>query len=137
MKQRASFSLLVILALLVFFVYKRWQEPPQRELFDRTPAQLVYTKHALCRMDCRRISKQDVMEIMDEGIINLGKSDRQDKPCPTFALQGTTTDGEKLRIVFAQCNDVTRVVTCINLEEDFECHCPCDPAPAKKQQRPL
>jgi len=127
MKQRpATFTLFIVLALLFIFIYKRWHEPRLREAFDRHPAQVYYTKHALCRMDCRHISKEDINEIMENGIINLNKSNRFDRPCPTFALQGQTSDGEKLRIILAQCNKETRVITCYNLEEDFECHCPGD-----------
>jgi hypothetical protein len=29
-------------------------------------------------------------------------------------------------VIFAQCNDETKVVTCYNLEEDSDCHCPGD-----------
>ncbi len=127
MKQgRATLSLLLILVLLVVFIYKRWQEPVRGELFDRTPSSLIYTKHALCRMNCRHISREDIAEIMKKGIIHLGKSDRFDKPCPTYALQGETSDGEKLRVIFAQCEKETKVITCYNLEEEFECHCPGD-----------
>jgi len=125
-KSRATLSLILVLLLLFIFIYKRWQEPLQREAFDRHPAHLYYTKHALCRMDCRHISKQEINEIMQKGIINFNKSHRHDKPCPTFALQGETSDGEKLRVIFAQCGDETKVVTCYNLEQDFECHCPGD-----------
>jgi hypothetical protein len=104
--------MIFVLILLFVFVYKRWQEPVRREAFDRTPSHLYYTKHALCRMDCRHISKDDIKEIMRKGIINFNKSNRIDRPCPTFALQGETGDGEKLRVVFAQCDDETKVVTC-------------------------
>ena len=126
-KSRATLSLILVLLLLVVFIYRRWHEPFGREAFDRHPSHLYYTKHALCRMDCRHISKEDINEIMEKGIINFNKSNRRDRPCPTFALQGETNDGEKLRVIFAQCGDETKVVTCYNLEEDFECHCPGDP----------
>lgn len=125
--------MIFVLILLLVFVYKRWQEPVRREAFDRTPSHLYYTKHALCRMDCRHISKDDIKEIMKKGIINFNRSNRRDRPCPTFALQGETSDGEKLRVVFAQCDDETKVVTCYNLEEEFECHCPGDPSPGSGQ----
>lgn len=127
-RSRATLSMIFVLLLLVVFIYKRWQEPERKEIFDRTPSHLSYTKHALCRMDCRRISKEDIKEIMRKGIINFNRSNRRDRPCPTFALQGETSDGEKLRVIFAQCNDETKVVTCYNLEEDFDCHCPGDPS---------
>jgi hypothetical protein len=125
-KSRATLSMIFVLILLFVFIYKRWQEPVRKEAFDRTPSHLYYTKHALCRMECRQISKEDIKEIMKKGIINFNRSNRRDRPCPTFALQGETSDGEKLRVIFAQCDDETKVVTCYNLEEDFDCHCPGD-----------
>ena len=121
---RVTLSLIGVLLLLAIFLFKRWHEPVPKEAFDRHPDHLSYTKHALCRMDCRRISREDIAEIMEKGIINLNKSDRRDKPCPTYALQGKTRDGERLRIIFAQCDKETKVVTCYNLDEEFECHCP-------------
>jgi hypothetical protein len=77
-------------------------------------------------MDCRQISKEDIDEVMEKGIINLSKSDKYDRPCPTFALQGRTSDGENLRVIFAQCQSETKIITCYNLEEEFKCHCPGD-----------
>ena len=124
--KQATYTFIIVLILLFVFIYKRWQEPSRREAFDRHPLHLYYTKHALCRMDCRHISMEDIKEIMQRGIINFNKSDKRDRPCPTFALQGVTDDGEKIRVIFAQCTKETKVVTCYNLVEDFECHCPGD-----------
>ena len=127
MKQgRATFSLFVVLVLLFIFLYKRWHEPIQREEFDRSPSHIYYTKHALCRMNCRHISRADIEEIMEKGIINVNKSNKYDRPCPTFALQGRTDNGESLRVIMAQCREETRIITCYNLAEEFECHCPGD-----------
>lgn len=109
--------------LLAVFIYKRWQEPVRREAFDRHPSHLFYTQHALCTMGCRHISKEDIAEIMKKGIINFNKSNRSAMPCPTFALQGATSDGKNLRVVFAQCSHETKVVTGYNLKENFECQC--------------
>lgn len=124
--RRANLTLVLVILLLFVFIYRRWQEPVAREAFDRHPTHLYYTSHALCRMDCRHISREEIGEIMEKGIINFNKSNRNDRPCPTFALQGVTTGGEKLRVIFSQCTEETRVVTCYNLEQDFECHCPGD-----------
>lgn len=127
MKTRnASITLSIIIILLLFFFLRRSQEPETREMFDRTPARLTFTKHARCRMQCRYIDANEVKEIIEKGIINLNKSDLKDKPCPTFALQGRTESGESIRVILAQCDEETRVVTCYNLEQDFECHCPGD-----------
>lgn len=123
---KATYTLLIVLALLFIFLYKRWHEPGRKEVFDRHPSHIIYTKHALCRMDCRQISKEDIDEVIEKGIINLSKSDKYDRPCPTFALQGRTSDGENLRVIFAQCQNETKIITCYNLEEEFTCHCPGD-----------
>ena len=122
--KRATYSLYIVLVLLLIFLITRWQEPQKKEIFDRTPDELVYTKHALCRMNCRQITRAEIEEIMEDGIINLNKSKRRDRPCPTYALQGETSDGDKIRVIFAQCDDVTKVVTCYDLEKDFTCDCP-------------
>ena len=127
MKTRnACVSLGIVILLLLFFLLKRWHEPQPREMFDRSPAHLIYTRHARCRMDCRQIDSGEVREIMQKGVINLNKTDRHAQPCPVFALQGRTRSGESLRVFFAQCGDETRVVTCYNLEREFECDCPGD-----------
>ena len=134
MKSRNQVVALVLLVLLfVVFIIRRWNEPVKKEAFDRNPATLIYTRHALCRMECRQIDKNEIREIMTKGIINFNKSNRRDRPCPTFALQGKTSTGEKLRVIFAQCAAETKVITCYNLEEDFACDCPGDPLPPSER----
>jgi hypothetical protein len=119
-------SILLLVLLFLAFIIRRWNEPVKKEVFDRTPATLTYSKHARCRMQCRQIDENEVQEIMRRGIINFNRSNRRDRPCPTFALQGKTSSGEKLRVIFAQCPSETTVVTCYNLEEEFSCGCPGD-----------
>jgi hypothetical protein len=77
-------------------------------------------------MDCRKISKSDIEDIMKSGKINYSKTDVNDKHCPTYALQGLTEDGQNIRVIFAQCDEKTKVVTTYDLEKDFECYCPGD-----------
>lgn len=119
-------SIILLIALFLIFLIRRWNEPAPKEAFDRHPTSLSFTKHARCRMDCRHISEEEIREIMGKGIINFNHSNKRDRPCPTFALQGRTTSGESIRVIFAQCPTETKVVTCYNLEEDFECSCPGD-----------
>jgi hypothetical protein len=122
------FSLCLILVVLAIVVSRIQHEPKAREAFDRHPATIQYTDEALCYMNCRNISKEDIIEIMQKGIINFSKSDRAAKPCPVLALQGRTTGGESLRVIFAQCREETKVVSCYNLKRHFECDCPAGSA---------
>jgi len=86
-------------------------------------ASLYYTKHAKCRMDCRHITEREIREVLERGIVDERKSNPQDKPCPTYAIEARTDEGQHLRIVFATCTDEVKVVTCIDLDHDFECDC--------------
>jgi hypothetical protein len=94
--------------------------------FDRRVSYIEYTQHAKCRMECRKISQIEVEEIMKQGTINYKKSDVNARPCPSYALEGTTQDNQRVRIVFGQCDLKTKVITCIDLGTDWECHCPGD-----------
>jgi hypothetical protein len=94
--------------------------------FDRRISYLEYSKHAKCRMECRRISQAEVEEMMQDGKINYNKSDLQNARCPRYAVEGITGDNQKTRIVFAQCNDKTTVVTVIDLDTEWSCDCPGD-----------
>jgi hypothetical protein len=94
--------------------------------FDRRTFLLKYSKHATCRMQCRRISQAEVEEIMQEGKINYNKSDLKNARCPRYAVEGITNDDQRVRIVYAQCNESTTVVTVIDLETEWTCDCPGD-----------
>jgi len=139
-KKLAPFILLIVLAALLLFVRtcrglndngKRTDDndpQPKRETtrsrgFNRKISYLDYTQHAKCRMKCRHITQAEVEDIMKNGNINYRKSNLQDQPCPTYALEGYTQDQQHVRIVFAQCETDTKVVTCIDLDNDFECDC--------------
>ncbi len=77
-------------------------------------------------MDCRHIDEREVEEIMLTGTINYRKSEPAGRPCPTYALEGLTHDNQHVRIVFAQCDHKTKVVTTIDLDQEWQCHCPGD-----------
>ena len=82
-------------------------------------------------MDCRQITREEVEGVMTGGVLNYSKSDVKAKPCPEYALEGKTADGQRVRIIFAQCDEKTKVVTTIDLGKDWLCDCPGD---EKKQK---
>jgi hypothetical protein len=133
-QKKSVFIFLLIMVLAILFINKWKGLQNQSDLthtvrqrgFDRRISTLEYTQHARCRMDCRHISQNDINDIMRNGEINYAKTNVNDSPCPTYALQGLTNDGQRLRVIFAQCETKTKVVTCYDLEKDFECHCPGD-----------
>jgi len=94
--------------------------------FDRRISYLEYSEHAKCRMSCRHISQSEVEDIMQNGTINYNKSEIQNARCPRYALEGITQDNQRVRIVFAQCDYKTEVVTVIDLGREWSCDCPGD-----------
>lgn len=92
---------------------------------NRRPQQINYSKHARCRMQCRRISQAEVEDILRNGTINYRKSELGDRPdCRRkYALEGATNDGQRVRIIFAPCRDEVTVVTVIDLGRDWACDC--------------
>lgn len=103
--------------------------------FDRRVSYLEYSKHAKCRMECRHISQAEVEHIMQIGKINYNKSDLQNTRCPRYAVEGITDDNQRVRIVYAQCNEKTEVVTVIDLDTEWQCHCPGDDDKYKNKGR--
>ena len=141
MQRRKPFLFVIILiALLVAAVFRLNQNKPIPDFdnrrqkggtstggdaihFDRTISKIVYTKHAKCRMACRQIDESEILEIKEEGKVNDSKSEPNSTPDPKFAVEGITHDKQHVRIVFAQTSNSLVVVTCIDLDTDYECHC--------------
>ena len=92
---------------------------------NRNPAAINYSRHARCRMDCRHISEQEVKDILKNGKINFSKSDLKEKDLckKKYAVEGTTSDNQRVRIIFAGCEDEVTVVTVIDLGKEWVCDC--------------
>jgi hypothetical protein len=74
-------------------------------------------------MKCRKITQQEVKDILTKGTVNYNKSNLNDPKGATYALEGNTDDGQHVRIIFAPKQKHLTVVTVIDLETEFECDC--------------
>ena len=127
-----KFVLMIAILLLSFLAYKYFvpnqtipkpseQPAPSKPAVTTTPIgeikakmmqkEFVYTNHALCRMECRNISKDDINEILRRGKLSPKISKLNDKPCPTYAFAWSTPSYQMVIAVFALCEDVTKLVT--------------------------
>ena len=94
---------------------------------NRNPSNINYSKHAKCRMDCRKIDEVEIKDILKNGTINYKKSELQGADCKKkYVVEGISKDDQKLRIVFAPCGSEITVVTCIDLNKEWECSCEGD-----------
>ena len=140
-KYLGSLILLGILVVLYFFLYFKgcnrsnieFKKPVTETTSYRNQRdhresafrhqRIYYTKHAQCRMDCRSIDDSEVKEILQDGEINYSKSDMKSKPCPKYAVEGTTHDGQHVRIIVGNCSSQASIVTVIDLYNVSECDC--------------
>jgi hypothetical protein len=112
--------------LVVSFIYKGrgCQLPSTTKLEELSYQRLEYTRHGACRMACRGITEQEIKALLKTGKINYDKSNVHDQPCGTYAVEGATKDGQQVRIVIADCDTISKVVTAIDLKLDKDtCSC--------------
>ncbi len=98
------------------------EKPEEVEGFDRNTTNLIFSKHAKCRMDCRKIDESEIREILKSGKINYKKI-QNDKRGKTYPVEGFTHDKQHVRIVFAPKGDGLVVVTVIDLDTAWKCDC--------------
>jgi hypothetical protein len=133
-KKVLPYLLLIVIVIAVLLLkncgkQKSSNNPPTTETkkqrgLNRNPAAINYSKHAKCRMACRHIDEQEVKDILQKGNINYKKSELNGEDCKKkYALEGLTKDNQRVRIIFAPCQDELTVVTCIDLNTDWECVC--------------
>jgi hypothetical protein len=127
------FPFIALLAAILFFVWVKKNQRGDKEPvhisvpagttgFDRTIKNIVYSKHAKCRMDCRHIDESEVKEILNTGTLNAAKVEESDKG-KTYPLEGITHDRQHVRIVFAPHDDELVVVTAVDLDTEWPCNC--------------
>jgi hypothetical protein len=81
------------------------------------------SKHGRCRMECRNLDAYEIQEVINKGRKNPKKSNSDSKPCPTIALEGMTADGQNARVVLGLCDGDYKIVTVIDLKNDWKCDC--------------
>lgn len=134
MKKAFPYILLAVLAVAALLIKRCRNAPNSKKTvtgnidrnngLDRRLSFLEYTEHAVCRMTCGHISKQTIESGFQHWQIDSAASEFNARPCPIYALTGYTEDSLHLRIVFGQCDFKTKVITCMNIDAAFDCHCP-------------
>jgi len=135
-KKALPYFAIIVLAIIVFFVKNcdlgsrnknTTSEVKQQRGLIRNPSNINYSKHAKCRMECRHIDESEVKEVISNGTINYRKSDLQKSDCSKrYAIEGYSKDRQHLRIIAVPCANELTIVTCIDLDKDWECHCEGD-----------
>lgn len=128
MKQTVrSIWVIVAIALAVclyFFLQQPGVVPEAGQVpFSRAPSYLVYSKHARCRMECRHVNEAEVVEVLRTGRYDPLRTKKSSRGT-SYAIEGRTHDAQLLRLVVAPASkNRLIVVTVIDLEHDYPCHC--------------
>ena len=112
--------------LVVSFIYKGkgCQLPGSAKLEELAWQKAEYTDHARCRMKCNNVTESEVQQVFKSGKVNYDKSDVHNKPYPTYTVEGPTATGKKLRILVADVDTVSRIMTAMDVKmENDSCDC--------------
>ena len=118
----------LVAVIVIFLIIKgiSWFRDPGSDIESRhftNSANLILTKHAVCRMNCREITLEEIKEIIAQGSVNKAKSGIGSKGDSTFALEGVSEEKQHIRVVVAQEEEALVIITCIDLDKDWPCNC--------------
>jgi hypothetical protein len=92
------------------------------DIFRDPDAEYFFTKHARCRMECRKITQKEVKEIVRKADVNYSKSELDAAQGPKYAVEGyTSKDRQHIRVIVAPKQRHLSIVTVIDLDEEWEC----------------
>lgn len=74
-------------------------------------------------MDCRHIDVNEVKEVIETGKLNEQKSGTGKSGDRTYALEGWSSDNQHVRVVVTPEKNSLLVITVIDLESEWPCHC--------------
>jgi len=116
--------LLGVLAVSVLYKGKGCQMPGSAKMEELSYQKLELTQHGECRMACRGITLEEIKSLLKSGKVNYDKSEVRAEPCGKYAVEGTTADGQSIRVIIADCDTISKVVTAIDLKmENDTCDC--------------
>ncbi|MBL7871346.1 MAG: DUF4258 domain-containing protein [Cyclobacteriaceae bacterium] len=92
------------------------------DVFRDPESDYFFTKHARCRMECRKITQKEVKEIVRKADVNYNKSELDAAQGPKYAVEGyTSKDRQHIRVIVAPKQRHLSIVTVIDLDKDWEC----------------
>ncbi len=116
--------LILLVLLLIAFLVKKFSGNGNDEvaLDIGSFKNIEYSAHAKCRMDCRKIDKTEIKEILEKGKINNSKTRKSSKGI-SYAIEGWSHDNQHVRVVCSPKGAALVIVTVIDLDTNWSCDC--------------
>ncbi len=112
--------------LIVNFVYKGkgCQMPNSAKMEELSWQKLQYTPHSGASKPCRNITEADIKQVLKNGKVNYSMSDVRHKPYSSYAVEGLSALGRKLRIMIDDVDTISKVTFTIDLSSEKDtCDC--------------
>ena len=127
MKKMLPRFLIIAIGVFLAMSYKYcFDEDIPCQFNDRDKVdELVYSRHARCRMDCRKFSEDLIEKVYLGGTVNCEKSGPKDGEMRYALEMNDPANGDRLRLIIAddEGDNEHVVVTAIRLDREFECYC--------------
>lgn len=116
--------------VMVYFMLFKGENRTQWLPENRVKAQVdkstfIFSEHAKCIMECKKITEEEVREVLKNGDVNFSESDTRGVPCPSYAIEGTSHN-KKLRVLVTifERDSTAEITTAINMEAGKDtCKC--------------
>lgn len=116
--------LLGILAVSVIYKGKGCKMPASVKVEELSSQKLDIPSVADCKMKCNDVSVEDIKKVLSTGKINYDKSNVHEKPFGTYAVEGNTTSGKSLRVMVADRDTISSVITVEDMASTMDtCKC--------------
>ena len=120
----------VLGCVMVYFMLFKGENRTQWLPENRVKAQVhksifTFSEHAKCIMECKKITEEEVREVLKNGDVNFSESDTRGVPCPSYAIEGTSHN-KKLRVLVTifERDSTAEITTAINMEAGNDtCKC--------------
>ncbi len=112
--------------ILVSFIVKGrgCQMPGSIKLEELKEQPLLVNATGSCYLNCYNIDIQGLKLIFEGGKINYDASEVRAEPNPTYAIEGFTESGEKLRVIVEDIDTVTSLTSLFKLDStEHSCEC--------------
>ena len=131
-KQNNSAYIILLLAALLFFFIKINQRGKKANIRERitvenatdfytklrdTTKPFTYTNNIICKMDCEKITKVEVDEILKTGELNFAG----EKDPNMYPIVGKTTTGKNLIVRLKIDSTSKQVYTIANVNSTYKC----------------
>lgn len=118
-------AVILVFVLLKIFPFSPWEIHLNTDADHslRDTSHIILTKHAKCRMDCRHITFREVKEVLIYGVENNSKRRTGSRGDETHAIEGYSSDRQHVRVVVASVKNELVIITCIDLDREWQCDC--------------